>query len=242
MKGFWSHWFRFGLYDHFMPINYDRSIGEAFQLLSPRAADRVADFGSGNGRLLVHAKSWLEGGGTLEGFDIDDEGRAYAQLRAKRLGLERPVTFHLADLRELDRHRRPLFDGAIAHFSLYTIPKKADREKALSQMAKLLKPEARLIVSVPSEHYRIARIIAGAKQVETERNDASWALRQFRKNVLYRVTEKAMMPIEKALDAGKFRRFTPQAISEEITTAGLKPERVIPSYSGCGYHIVATPA
>lgn len=223
-----------------MPVNYDRSIAEAFQLLSPRKEDRIADFGCGNGRLLLHARQWLKNGGTLEGFDIDESGIERADVRAQRLGLNDQVSFQRANLCQMDELKLTPFDGGIAHFSIYTIREKGDRIKALQQMAQLIKPGGRLIVSVPSERYRIATIIAGAKKMESERTDIHRLIRTVRKNILYRVTEKAMMQIEKALDSGLFHRFTSEELSSNLKSAGLQPIKIQSSYADCGYHAVAT--
>ncbi len=239
MGGFWSNWFRFGLYDHLMPTNYDRSMKEAFELLAPKEDARIADFGCGNGRLLLHAGEWLRKGGALEGFDIDESGLEKCKLRAKEFGLSDRANFQMGNLCQLNELNLKPFDGAIAHFSLYTLGKVDDRKKALSEMFNLIKPGGKIIVSVPSESYRIASIVDGAKKMEDERTDIPWYWKQTRKNLHYRILRKAMMPIEKAIDSGHFHKFAKEELASKLKSAGFEVEQIISSYSGNGYHAVA---
>src|SRR6516162_5075540 len=127
VRGFWTNAFRLGLYDALMPVNYDDSLRDAWSALDAGPNDHVFDAGCGSGRLLVHARRWLAGGGQLTAIDIDEAGLAYAARRARRMGIADRVSFRAGDLCELTTLGLPAMDGALAHFSLYTLPTNTDR-------------------------------------------------------------------------------------------------------------------
>jgi SAM-dependent methyltransferase len=233
--GFWSTWFRLGAYDFLMPINYDHSIRDALAWVIPRTRGRLVDFGCGNGRLLVHAAPWLKTGATYLGVDIDEAGLRAARRRASQLGIARQVTFAKRDIREPE----PLpsrFDCGLAHYSIYTLGAAEDRAAALTNLTALLVPGARATVSVPSERYRIAAIIADARRAEDERTDAGTLTRKLRKHGLYRLSKWAMHSIERQLDEGRFHRFTRSELADALSQAGFTEISVVEGYGGCGYH------
>ncbi len=241
MPGFWTNSFRFGLYDLLTPINYDESLRDAFHALNLSPSDRLADFGSGSGRLLIFAKDWLKNGGTLTEFDIDEAGLSAAQSRASKLGVRDRVTFQQVDLCRLtDSSKFEPFDAGIAHFSLYTLPSETQRLAALREMAQAITPNGRLVICVPSEHYRIATIIADARNREDARSDLSSFQRSVRKKLLYPITHKAMMSIEHALDDDTFHRFSREELSALMSSTGWTTEQIDDCYGGCGYRVLAT--
>jgi SAM-dependent methyltransferase len=239
IRGFWTNAFRLGLYDALMPVNYDASLSDAWSALAAGPNDHVLDAGCGSGRLLVHARRWLAGGGRLTAIDIDEAGLAFAGRRARRMGIADRVSFRTGDLCELTTLGLPAMDGALAHFSLYTLPTNTDRRLAVQQLAEVLRPGGRCVLVVPSEHYRARTIMDNACKLERVRRDASWWFRALHRHVLYRFTHFGLRRIETALDHDLFHRYTPGELAEQCSAAGFTGLQIAPVYAGCGYRVVA---
>jgi SAM-dependent methyltransferase len=234
MPEVWTSMFRWGLYDAFMPLNYDRSIAEALAALAPAPSHHVLDAGCGTGRLLLHARRWLSDGGRLVGVDVDASGLAYAAGRARRLGVAGRVRLLRGDVRRLALAPSTV-DGIIAHCSVYTLSSDADRRAAIVQLAAALRPGGRCVVVVPSERYRVATLIADARRAEQERRDLPRWRREARRHVLYRFTEPGMRPLERALDAGVFHRYDAAELRDHLESAGFRDVHLDVTYGGCAY-------
>jgi len=231
----WSFIFRWGIYDAFMPVNYDRSLAAAFAALAPPATGVILDAGCGTGRLLVHARPWLAGGGRLVAVDSNARGLAFARRRARRLGVESHVLFHLGDVRRLTDLGLPAFDGVLAHFSVNTLPTDADRRLALMQLASVLRPGGRCVVAVPSESYRVHDVMADADRIEKERRDVAAWVRVARRHIVHPLTRIGLRRLERALHRGQVHGYAADEIREHLSRAGFRAVRLEPAYGGCAY-------
>ena len=117
----WRTSFRAGLYDLLMPINFDQSIRSTFETLAPARGAHVLELGIGSGRSIEHAAEWLRAGGRLTAVDLLPAGLEAARTRARRLGVEKQITFVNTDIRQLSAAVGPGLEGAFSHFVLYAL-------------------------------------------------------------------------------------------------------------------------
>jgi SAM-dependent methyltransferase len=129
------------------PCTYDR--WRWIERTSQPGAVRTLDAGSGNGAFAMYA--------AVNGNDataLSDAGptQSRAERRAGKLGLE-GVAFRVGDLRELDRLSGDLgrFDQV---FCLEVIEHILDDRKLLRDLADVLRPGGRLLLTTPYRHHR----------------------------------------------------------------------------------------
>lgn len=238
----WSFFYRFGLFDPVIPINYDLSIKGAFEALAPEVSDRIIDVGCGNGRLIHHARSWLSKGGCLVGVEISQGGADYARYRAEQFGLADRVTIKQGDMRHLRDLNLGFFEGAVAHFSVYMLATQSERRAAIKEIGSLLKPGAKFVLAVPSENWAVKNIFTHARKVESERNDVNWVYKIFRQWVIYPLTAIGFSDLEKGLDKDVFHRYTPEEIREQLADEGFEEVEIESIYGGNGYRAIGKKA
>jgi len=129
------------------PMQFDRWLWFRRQLHP--GPGRLLDAGSGSGPFSLLAARL---GNETFGISTNGASNAKAMQRATALGIER-VRFVTADLRDLDRLRDRIgcFDQIAC---LEVIEHVLDDEKLLHDLASVLKPGGRMILSTPYEHYR----------------------------------------------------------------------------------------
>src|SRR5215218_7360881 len=119
------------------------------EILTPEPAQRVLEVGPGTGYYSLHAAQWLEPDGTLEVLDIQQEMLDHTMRRAHALGISNIVP------RQGDAQALPYpddhFDAAYLVATLGEVP---DKERALRELRRVLKPGGRLVVgeSQPDPH------------------------------------------------------------------------------------------
>ncbi len=237
MLYWWSKSFKYGLYDAATPIGYTRSLNQAFQLLNPGKDDKIIDFGSGTGQLLSPASQWLKQGGKLTEVDINPHGLRSAQRKAKKLGVSPNVTFQQKDLVSPTIESLGQFDGGIAHFSVYTIPKD-NQIPVLENMRRALKPGKKLVITVPSENYTAQSIVDDSVNIEKGRTDTGSLGKAFRTAKLKTLTKKGLSFIEEQMDQGVFSRYTQAELRALLEEAGFEVLEIQPTYGNSGYHAV----
>jgi len=231
--------FRYGWYDFLRPSNFDESMREAVAAMELRPGQRALDAGCGSGLSLLYNHGWLRAGGHLTLVDIDEGGLAVARQRALRLGVGEHVEPHRRDMTKLHELELKPFDAVLAHFSVYAIATDEGRRTAVSQLARLVRPGGRLVIAVPSEHYRAEPLMADARRAEAVRTDVSPLLRALRTRLVYPITTWGISNVERAMDQGRFHRYTERELHEHLESAGLGDIRISPTYGGCGYRAVA---
>jgi len=173
---------------------------------------RVLDAGCGNGAFSFAAarKGNAVLGLTFAEFEVEKDTR-----RAALLGLSERVSFRQFDLRELDRDTESLgrFDQIIA---LEVIEHILDDRKLVNDLARLLNPGGRLLLSTPYKHYRR---LPGEKLSETE--DGGHVRWGYTHEELRNLFTTAGLEVE-------YENFLGGVISQKITAAMRVMERIHP--------------
>ena len=119
------------------------------EILAPEPAQSVLEVGPGTGYYSLHAARWLEPDGTLEVLDIQQEMLDHTMRRAHALGISNIVA------RQGDAQALPYPDGHFdAAYLVATLGEVPDKERALRELRRVLKPGRRLVVgeSQPDPH------------------------------------------------------------------------------------------
>jgi protein-L-isoaspartate O-methyltransferase len=109
--------------------------------LRPQAGERVLEIGPGTGYYSLDLAGWLEPGGTLELFDIQQEFLDHTMKRVADAGLTN-VSATQGDATSLP-HPDDSIDAVVLTCVLGEIP---DQDGALSEIARVLRDGGRLIV------------------------------------------------------------------------------------------------
>ncbi|MBI4897680.1 MAG: methyltransferase domain-containing protein [Actinobacteria bacterium] len=110
-------------------------------VLRPSGAERVLEIGPGTGYYTTDIAHWLAPDGRLEIFDIQQQMLDHTMKRVRKAGLGN-VGAAQGDARELP-YDDASFDAVVLTTVLGEIP---DRERALAEIARVLKPDGRLVV------------------------------------------------------------------------------------------------
>jgi ubiquinone/menaquinone biosynthesis C-methylase UbiE len=119
------------------------------EMLAPTPGQRVLEVGPGTGYYALNVARWLEPDGTLEVLDIQQEMLDHTMRRAHALGISNIVP------RQGDAQALPYPDGHFdAAYLVATLGEVPDKERALRELRRVLKPGGRLVVgeSQPDPH------------------------------------------------------------------------------------------
>jgi ubiquinone/menaquinone biosynthesis C-methylase UbiE len=240
LHAIWSAPFRLGLYDLFLPINFDASIRTAFDALQLPPDAHLLDVGCGSGRLIVHAAAWLRAGGRYTGVDIAAGGLSYGERRARMLDVADRVTLRAGDMRVLSSALTGPYDAAIVHFSSYTLAVEAERQRAVAEIGRLLRPGARLSIVVPSETYAAKPLVEDAQREETLQGNGHPYRRALRQRVIYPLLERATRRhVESRLDDGTFHRYSEGELTAHLREGGFDLEQLERHYGVESYRALA---
>ena len=114
--------------------------GRLIEILQPRAGERVLEIGPGTGYYTFEMAARLEGG-QVDVFDIQQEMLDHVVREANKRGVTN-VNPALGDAQSLP-YSGDSFDAVVLITVLGEIP---DQERALKEVARVLKPGGRLIV------------------------------------------------------------------------------------------------
>ncbi|MFN3642955.1 MAG: methyltransferase domain-containing protein [Gemmobacter sp.] len=153
-------------YDNRAALRYfDRALALTMRMLDINPGERVLDAGCGAG---VHSVRVAQAGHPVDAIDISAEAIREAADRAARAGLAQNIRFAQEDLTRLSlpdaSHARVFSWGVIIH-----IP---DADRAVDELARILRPGGRLVLSVTNrasleERFKRAiRPLLGKKQPE----------------------------------------------------------------------------
>jgi demethylmenaquinone methyltransferase/2-methoxy-6-polyprenyl-1,4-benzoquinol methylase len=116
------------------------AIGDALQL---RTGQRVLDIGSGTGQLALTLARRVRPDGAVQGIDASAEMVRRATAKAVRSGL--PVTFQMARAQRLP-YPDASFDAVTCTLALHHVAVN-DRQTAVSEMYRVLRPGGRLLIA-----------------------------------------------------------------------------------------------
>ena len=123
---------------------------QIIEKLQLRGDEQVLDVGCGRGLMLLGIAGKLTTGRAV-GIDLwqaqDQSGNAITttEENARREGVAEKVELHTGDMRELpfnDNH----FDVIVSSWAIHNIHDAAGRQKAIQQIARVLKPQGRLVI------------------------------------------------------------------------------------------------
>ena len=139
------------------------------EILSPQPGERVLEVGPGSGYYSLHAARWLEPDGTLEVLDIQQEMLDHTMRRAQALSISNIIPTRG------DAQALPYPDGRFdAAYLVATLGEVPDKERALRELGRVLKPGGRLVVgeSQPDPHmvsFDKLRMLADVAGLSNER-------------------------------------------------------------------------
>jgi ubiquinone/menaquinone biosynthesis C-methylase UbiE len=111
------------------------------EMLGPEGGQKVLEVGPGTGYYALHAAGWISPGGTLEILDIQQQMLEHTMRRAHKAGVEN-ITAIRGDARRLP-YPDDTFDAAYLVATLGEVP---DKQRALEELVRVLKPGGRLVV------------------------------------------------------------------------------------------------
>ena len=131
------------------------------EILEPQPGERILEVGPGTGYYSLDVAEWITPGGRLDIFDVQQAMLDHTMRRAAERSLAN-LTPTQGDARDLP-YADASFDGAYLVTVLGEIP---DQQTALAELARVLKPDGRLIVGelFGDPHWvRPARLNEGAE-------------------------------------------------------------------------------
>jgi ubiquinone/menaquinone biosynthesis C-methylase UbiE len=121
------------------------------EVLEPQPGERILEIGPGTGYYTLELAAWVGQEGKVEIFDLQDEMLDHTIRRARARGLWN-VDPTQGDAQQLP-YEDDSFDAAILITVLGEIP---DRDAALAEIARVLRPGGRLVVgelAIPDPHF-----------------------------------------------------------------------------------------
>jgi ubiquinone/menaquinone biosynthesis C-methylase UbiE len=146
------------------------------EILAPRAGERLLEVGPGTGYYTLPVAEWLSPGGRLDVLDVQQEMLDHTLRSAHEHGIDN-VTPTLSDARQLP-YADDSFDGAYLVTVLGEIP---DQDAALRELARVVKPEGRIVVGelfgdphMVTHSALAARVQAAGLRVDRKLGGALW--------------------------------------------------------------------
>lgn len=124
---------------------------ELLEQLKLRGAERILDLGCGRGAVLLMAAQHLSTGRAV-GVDLwrrgDQSGNSPNATRrnAEAEGVADRVELHTANMTALPFEENS-FDLVVSSLAIHNISRRADREKAISEAVRVLRPDGRLLIA-----------------------------------------------------------------------------------------------
>ncbi len=111
------------------------------QALSPAKGERILEIGPGTGYYTLSVAEWVGATGTVEILDLQQEMLDHTLRRARERGIENIIATP-GDARSLP-YENGRFDAAFLVTVLGEVP---DQDAALRELARVLRPDGRLVV------------------------------------------------------------------------------------------------
>jgi ubiquinone/menaquinone biosynthesis C-methylase UbiE len=153
--------------------NREKLLDLAAKLRSWTGDETVLDVGCGRGLMLVGAARRLTTGHAV-GIDLwRDEDQAEnspeaLEVNARSAGVADRIRIDTGDARQLP-YPNASFDVVLSHWVIHNLPKEADRQKALDEMLRVLRPSGVLVLADIANigEYRAYLTSKGIKDMRT---------------------------------------------------------------------------
>jgi arsenite methyltransferase len=127
-----------------------RTRENVLDLVSWRGDEQVLDVGCGRGLMLIGAAQRLTTGRAIgvdiwEAKDQSSNSSQAAIENARLVGVQNKVDVQTADCRSLP-FKDQSFDVVVSHWVVHNLPSQEDRNRAISEMVRVLRPEGKLIL------------------------------------------------------------------------------------------------
>lgn len=139
-----------------------------------RSDERILDLGCGRGAVLLMAAEHVPQGHAV-GIDIwsskDQSGNAMAvtEHNARLEGVADRVELHTADMRQLP-FENDSFDVIVSSVAIHNISAKEDRDKAIDEAWRVLRPGGHLLIADISKSQQYVERLAALGATATRRN------------------------------------------------------------------------
>ena len=237
-KRYWEIGFRTRLYEWLSPKAYVDSVRRTAEYVEKQDCGTILDAGCGSGMLFSHLSHSKKAGMTYVGMDILKAG-----LRVLKNKGTKPTSFRRkcilqADFRRSLPFKNEMFSCTVAHFSIYTLPERGDREKVYQELWRVLEPNGRLIAANPVRSYDAVRVIRHSlSSLKGRINPIQWWLKKY---FLYPFAlHFGLKHVERQLRTGVWHAGTAGEIENEIQEAGFLIEHSESVYADCGWLVVA---
>ena len=215
---------RSGLYDLFMPINYDLSLKKSWHIAGVNPEDIVADVGCGSGRLIDHA---CDDAHKLKQYLAIDNDPKVLQV-AKRRRFKGSISYECEDITQAGGKFFATCDVVLCLYTFYTIDPKQQRQ-ALKNLSRMLKVGGRLILTVPSNTYQVKKILADARSQDRH---SGMCKRVVNAVVIYPLLRKWLSKIESNIASGEFSSFDAKIFTGELLKYGFSDVEAHETYGG----------
>jgi arsenite methyltransferase len=127
-----------------------RTRKNVLDMVSWRGDEQVLDVGCGRGLMLIGAAQRLTTGRAIgvdiwEAKDQSSNSSQAAIENARLVGVQNKVDVQTADCRSLP-FKDHSFDVVVSHWVVHNLPSQEDRNRAISEMVRVLRPEGKLIL------------------------------------------------------------------------------------------------
>jgi ubiquinone/menaquinone biosynthesis C-methylase UbiE len=149
-------------------------------LIPWRGEERVLDVGCGRGLLLVGAARRLTTGRAVgvdvwHGLQLSGNSPQAVEENARRAGVAERVEVHNGDARTLP-FPDASFDVVLSSLVLHNIPRRSERQQAVREIARVLKPGGHVAILDARHTGDYARVLADCGLTESRQQPAGWFL------------------------------------------------------------------
>jgi SAM-dependent methyltransferase len=151
-------------------------VAEADRLLDQlrlRGDEQILDAGCGGGMMMILAARRLQTGHAVgidlwQASDQSDNSADTALRSADLAGVRKRVTVQTGDIRSLPFDDAS-FDIVLTHWVIHNLPTAEDRQKAIAEMLRVLRPDGRLLIIDITGQAEYAAVLrkAGATNIKT---------------------------------------------------------------------------
>lgn len=144
-----------------------------------RGDERVLDVGCGRGLMLIGAAKRLTPGAKANGIDVwskDDLSKNSAEAtmaNAKAEGVADRVKVDTVDARKI-KYQPDTFDIVLSSLAIHNIPEPTEREQAIREMVRVLKPGGHMAVYDIAHIDDYVRVMEASGMEVLQRSGVSW--------------------------------------------------------------------